>query len=157
MPSRSRSRRRGQSAVEFALSFIVFVVLLLGFGQIAFAIWVKTTLHAAVTEGVRYGITGQTVDSSTGHDASIRQAVIKRSVGLIKASQAADLIKLEFYDYNGNVATTPANAGGNTLVVRVANFPVPVLAALPVTRLSPMKVNVAAVGRLEPYPFPPPR
>ena len=148
-------RRRGQSMVEFALSFMLFLTIVLGFSQMAIAIWIKTSLHHAAGEGARYGITGQTA-GGLGHDASIRARVVEQSAGLIKPLLADSLVKLDYYDASG--VPTASNAGGNTLVVTVDEFPVPILGAMPVTLVpSGIKVTVNAVGRMEPIPTPPAR
>ena len=150
-----RNGRRGQSMVEFALTFLLFISMVLGFGQMGLALWIKTTLHHAVREGVRYAITGAT-KSGLGHDASIRQKVLLASAGLIAPAQADSLIHIDYYDQNG--AATAANDGGNTIVLSVKDFPIPWLVAAPLSPLGDgIEVSVSAVDRLENFRAPPAR
>jgi hypothetical protein len=141
--------------IEFALTFLLFISMVLGFGQIALTLWIKTTLHHAVREGARYAITGAT-KGGLGHDASIRQRVMVASAGLIKPAQADSLIQIQYYDQTG--AATAENAGGNTLVLSVRDFPIPWLVVAPLSPLgNGINVSVSAVDRLENFRTPPPR
>jgi Flp pilus assembly protein TadG len=150
-----RNSRQGQSMVEFALTFLLFISMVLGFGQIALTLWIKTTLHHAVREGARYAITGAT-KSGLGHDASIRQRVMVASGSLIDSAQAASMITIEYFDQNG--APSADNTGGNTIVLSVSNYPIPWLVAAPISPLgNGLTVSVSAVDRLENFRTPPPR
>ncbi|MBI1357199.1 MAG: hypothetical protein GC160_22900 [Acidobacteria bacterium] len=147
--------RNGQAMVEFALSFLLFLSVVLGFGQLGLGLWIKTTLHHAVREGARFAITGKTLDG-LGHDASIRSVVLDKSVGLIRPADADSLITIQYYDGAG--AATESNAGGNTLVLSVASYPIPWLVPLPLSAVGDgFNVTVSAVDRLEPFPTPPTR
>jgi hypothetical protein len=153
--SSGRDACKGQSMVEFALCFLLFLSVVLGFGQLALSLWIKTTLHHAVRAGARFAITGKTL-AGMGHDASIRSVVMEQSAGLLKPAVADSLIAIQYY--NGAGAPTMSNDGGNTLVLSVADYPVPWLVPLP---LSPVgdgfHLTVSAVDRLEPFPVPPAR
>lgn len=150
-----RGGRGGQSMVEFALTFLLFISMVLGFGQMGLTLWIKTTLHHAVREGVRYAITGAT-KGALGHDASIRQKVMIASAGLIQPAQADALIHIEYYDQSGVV--TAENDGGNTIVLSVRDYPIPWLVAAPISPLGDgISVSVNAVDRLENFRTPPAR
>jgi len=139
--------------IEFALSFILFISVVLGFGQLALSLWIKTTLHHSVREGTRYAITGQT-KTGQGHDASIRSVVVERSAGLINAADAESLISIAYYDNNGD--PTLLNQGGNTIVLSVADYPIPWLVPLPLSAVGDgLDISVSSVDRLEPFPYPP--
>ncbi len=147
--------RRGQAMIEFALCFVLFLSVVLGFGQLALGLWIKTTLHHAVREGARYAITGNTL-SGLGHDASIRSVVVQKSAGLIDAQAADSMIDIQYYDGDGNA--TANNDGGNALVLTVSNYPVPWLVPLPLSAVGDgFSLTVSAVDRLEPFPTPPTR
>lgn len=147
--------RRGQAMIEFALCFLLFIGTILGFGQIALAIWLKTTMHHAVREAARYAMTGQTI-SGLGQDASIRQVVSRNTAGILSQAQASTMVTIEFFDATG--APTASNAGGNTVVISVNNYPIPLLVPAPITYAGmPMTVSAQAVARLEPYTTPPAR
>ena len=152
---RTSTRRRGQSMVEFALSFLIFLSTVLGFGQIALALWIKTTLRHAAREGVRYAITGR-VEPGFGHDASIRQQVVAQAAGLISSAQADSLIHIDYYDQSGT--PTMANDGGNTIVLGIQDYAIPWLVAAPISPLgNGMNVSASAVDRLEAFAIPPAR
>lgn len=153
--SRERRGRRGQAMVEFALCFLLFMAVVFGFSQIAMAVWMKTTLHFAVREGVRFAITGRTLGTS-GHDASIKQVIRTRAGGVLTEQQATDLITIQYYDSSGGA--TAANAGGNTIVLAVNAYPVPMLTGSALSWVGgAITVSAKAVGRQEPYPNPPTR
>jgi len=141
--------------VEFALCFLLFMAVVFGFSQIAMAIWMKTTLHFAVREGVRFAMTGRVLGTS-GHDASIKQVIRARAGGVLSQAQADSLITIEYYNPAG--VATAINSGGNTVVLSVNNFPVPLLVGPGVSWTGgAMSVSAKAVGRQEPYPNPPVR
>lgn len=150
-----RRGRRGQTMVEFALCFLLFLGTVFGFAQVGMAIWIKTTLHHAVREAGRFAITGRTV-SGLGHDASIRQVVTRNAAGLIDPAQADSLITIEYFDRDGS--PTANNDGGNTLALAIADYPIPLLVPAPLSYAgSPMTVSVRTVDRLEPFRNPPAR
>jgi hypothetical protein len=141
--------------VEFALTFLLFISTLLGFGQMGLTLWIKTTLHHAVREGARYAITGAT-KTGLGHDDSIRERIIAASGGLIDTAQADTLVHIDYFDQSG--VATAENAGGNTLVLSIQDFPIPWLVAGPLQPLGDgIMVSVSTVERLENFRTPPPR
>ena len=145
--------------IEFALCFLLFVAVTFGFMQIALTVWMNTTLHFAVREGVRFAMTGRTFPGS-GHDASIKLVIKERSGGLLTAQQASELIGIDYYTPEGLDAGSGAgsNAGGNTVVLSVNDYPVPTLMSSVLTLAGgPLTVSARAVGRQEPYPYPPAR
>jgi Flp pilus assembly protein TadG len=153
--TRERNGRRGQAMIEFALCFLLFMAVVFGFIQIAMAIWMKSTLHFAVREGVRFAMTGRTLGSA-GHDASIKQVIRTRAGGVLSQAQADSLITIQYYDSTGTATT--ANSGGNTVVLAVNNYPVPLLIGPGVSWTGgAISVSAKAVGRQEPYPNPPAR
>jgi Flp pilus assembly protein TadG len=150
-----RHAQRGQAMIEFALCFLLFLGTVVSFGQMAMAVWIKTTLHHAVREGARYAITGQTMGGA-GQDSSIRQVVSRSTAGVLSVAQASSMVTIEFFDQSG--APTTSNAGGNTVVVSVRNYPVPMLVPAPVSYVkNALTVSAQAVARLEPYNNPPAR
>ncbi len=153
--SRGRSGRRGQAMIEFALCFLLFMAVVFGFSQIAMAVWMKSTLHFAVREGVRFAITGRTLGGA-GHDASIKQVIRTRAGGVLSETQADELISIQYYDPSG--AATTSNTGGNTIVLSVNNYPVPILTSSALSWTGgAISVSAKAMGRQEPYPNPPAR
>ena len=51
---RRRVRQRGVTMIEFALVFLVFIVLLVGLMEIGRAVWTYTTIAHATRRGARY-------------------------------------------------------------------------------------------------------
>lgn len=153
--SQGRSGRHGQAMIEFALCFLLFMAVIFGFSQIAMSVWMKSTLHFAVREGIRFAITGRTLGSD-GHDASIKEVIRRRAGGVLSEEQADDLITIQYYDPSG--VATAVNAGGNTIVLTVNNYPVPMLTGSALSWAGEaITVSAKAVGRQEPYPNPPAR
>lgn len=146
--------------IEFGLSFLLFMAVTFGFCQIAMTIWMKSTLHFAVREGVRFAMTGRVLPGSGGHDASIKQVIQRRAAGLLTQAQANELVSIAYFTPAGVDAGngTGSNAGGNTVVLTVNNFPVPTLSSSALSWVGgPIAVSARAVGRQEPYPNPPGR
>src|SRR5690606_23869731 len=105
---------------------------------------------------VRYAMTGRTLTPSTGHDASIKEVIRNRSGGILTEDQAADLITIQYYDPAG--VATSENTGGNTIVLTVNDYPVPMLTGSALSWVGGgITVTAKAVGRQEPYPNPPSR
>ena len=141
--------------IEFSLCFLLFLGTIVGFGQMAMAVWIKTTLHHAVREGARFAITGQTIGGA-GQDSSIQQVISRSTAGVLSTAQAASLVSIEFFDQAG--APTASNASGNTVVISVRNYPVPMLVPAPVSYVrNALTVSAQAVARLEPYTTAPAR
>jgi Flp pilus assembly protein TadG len=141
--------------IEFALCFLLFMAVVFGFSQLAMAVWMKSTLHFAVREGIRFAITGRVL-SGSGHDASIKEVIRRRAGGILTTQQATNLITIQYYNPLG--VATSSNAGGNTIVLTVNNFPVPMLTGQALSWVGkPITVSAKAVGRQEPYPNPPTR
>ncbi|MDA0207399.1 MAG: pilus assembly protein [Acidobacteria bacterium] len=155
LPTNRRRSQRGQAMIEFSLCFLLFLGTIVGFGQMAMAVWIKTTLHHAVREGARFAITGQTIGGA-GQDSSIQQVISRSTAGVLSTAQAASLVSIEFFDQAG--APTASNAGGNTVVISVRNYPVPMLVPAPVSYVrNALTVSAQAVARLEPYTTAPAR
>lgn len=139
--------------IEFALIFLLFLSIIIGFFNISFALWVKAMLDFSVRQGVRYAITGA-VMPGMGHSASIREKVRLSSAGLIDQATIDQTVVVTFYTPQGTVVND--NAGGNLVEVSITDYALPRLSsALLFTFPDPMTVSVSAAGRLEPYPVPP--
>jgi Flp pilus assembly protein TadG len=53
-PRVAADRRRGATLVEFALSFLLFVVMLVGLVEASRMVWAYTTLANAARRGARF-------------------------------------------------------------------------------------------------------
>lgn len=73
---------RGQTMVEFALVFPVFILVVLGVIDLGRAVWQYNTLSNAAREGARYGIVLKNPDGTTRTDAQIIDFVKDKAVGV---------------------------------------------------------------------------
>ena len=71
----------GQSLVEFSLSFIVFMMLVLGVVEVGRAVWSYNTLAEVAREGTRYAIVHGGKSSApsgpVGNDLAVKTAAAK--------------------------------------------------------------------------------
>lgn len=140
--------------VEFALVFILFLAMILGFLNLAYVQWVRMTLNAATREGVRFAVTGALVPGSTGHRDSIRKTVQANSFGLLDPTTLSTRVQVNFRNAQGQVVNS--NAGGNIVEVKVFEYALtPLSSALLFKLPDPVKITVVSAGRLEPYPVAP--
>ena len=56
LPRHVRKRERGTSAVEFALIMPIFLLVIIGVGELSRAIWIYGTVAHAAREGTRYAL-----------------------------------------------------------------------------------------------------
>lgn len=105
--------------MEAALILVPFCAMFFLLMDLAWGIFVKATLQAAVREGARYGMTGNTSGGS-GQLASIKGVVQNYSMGLLDGSQS-DRIAIQFYAPD-TLSETASNQGGNLVVVSVVNY-----------------------------------
>ena len=124
----------------FALAFMTM--------DAAWALFIKATLQHAVTEGVRYAVTGQ-VSPGNGQVASIKAVVVKQAMGLLSGSQAGTL-SVTFLNPT-TLATTSSNLGGNLVQVSVSNYSIAPLAPLLRSSTATL-VNVTSADRMEGSP-----
>jgi len=76
----------GQALVEFSLTIVIFMILVLGVVDVGRAVWNYNTLANATREGTRYAIVHGSASSApsgpAANDASVRAAVAKYASGL---------------------------------------------------------------------------
>jgi Flp pilus assembly protein TadG len=128
----------------FAFLFLLF--------STAWVIFARSTLQNAVREGVRFGVTGQTLGSSC-LGSSIQQVVYQYSFGFIPASMAAAEVQVTYYNPTtlAAISGTGATAGGNVLQVSVSGLSVNSFA--PVWHsASPINLSASASDVLESPP-----
>ncbi len=154
-PRKSRSER-GSELVEFALVLLpLFALVFLSFDT-AWVIFIRAALQEAVREGVRFGITGQSM-SGACLDASIQQVVKTYSFGFVKSPGQVSIAYYSPFNPGTNLAGTPgATAGGNILQVSING--VSVRSVAPLWRsATPLNLSATAVDVMETSPsnFPP--
>ena len=74
---RDKRRNRGQAIIEFALCFLLFISLIFATFNVCYWILAKAAVRHGVREGVRFAITGQTLNGSQGTPLG-QDEVIKR-------------------------------------------------------------------------------
>jgi Flp pilus assembly protein TadG len=143
-----RRSESGSQLVEVGLGVTAFCALIFLVVDTGWGLFVKATLQHAVSEGVRYGITGQT-SGQRGQSASIRAVVQANAMGLLDGAQSSTIYVRFFRP--GNLAETTSNAGGNVLEVSVENYQFTPLA--PLLRASaPVSITARATDIIQPSP-----
>ena len=157
---RSRqTRQRGNAMLEGALALPPLLMLLFATIDFSIAILVKNTVQASVREGVRYAVTGQTVNG-LGQDESIRTVVENNSLGFLNSSNGDSLISITYYNPNSLqvVNGVGSNAPGNIVQVQVTGLSW--IWMVPYARSStPLRISATSSDIVEPNStgIPPPR
>lgn len=147
------SRKSGNAMIETALVITPVLALLFGIIDFSMAIFVRSTLQAAVREGVRYAVTYQTIGGSC-QDASIKAVVQNYAMGLASSTSNGNLIHTRYYaptNLTTEVTGSGSNAPGNVVQVSVENYQWSWIAPL----LRPggtINVSVYAADRMEGLP-----
>lgn len=76
----------GQTLVEFAISSLLFLLLLFSVIEFSYIFFVKMTLQNAVRQAGRYAITGQTMAGQASRYNSIVKTAVDYSMGLVSSS-----------------------------------------------------------------------
>jgi Flp pilus assembly protein TadG len=98
---RNVESRRGQSLVEFALIFPIFILVLVGLFDLGRAVFAYNTISNASRESVRVAIVNQT--TSAVQNEALKQAV---SLGLVPAD-----VTISYLDADGSGALCPSPYG----------------------------------------------
>ncbi|PWU03956.1 MAG: hypothetical protein C5B51_17850 [Terriglobia bacterium] len=120
-------RRRGSVLVEGVLTTLPLLAFLFGALDLAFAIFIKSTLQFAARQGVRYAVTSQTM-AGMGQDDSIKTTVKDYSLGFLDAlspnHDGMTQVAIDYYDpvTLAKVTGAGSNVGGNIVVVSVSGL-----------------------------------
>ena len=104
--------RDGATAVEMALVAPFFFALMIGTMEVAVVMFTNVAIEAAVRDGARYGVTGNT-SGSTSREDRLREIISERTLGLVQPTSeditmkvypsfAAAGIEEPYEDVNGN-------------------------------------------------------
>ncbi len=108
--------RRGAQMVEFALTFMIFLMLVLGVFEGARLVWTYTTLSHAARQGSLLAIVhGER--NPLSDDSAITAAVRAQAIGL------------PANDVTVNTVWADANKGGGSIVTVTASYPITFVAA----------------------------
>ena len=159
-PLRYRKKReRGSTLIEFALTILPLLALLMLTLDVAWVIFAWASLHEAVRAGVRQAITGQIPAGYNGQDAYIQAVVQQHSFGFVNADNVASVVKIYYYSPTTmtDITSQPnSNAGGN--VVKIAIQGIAINPMAPLWRSSsPLTLSASSSDVMEPTPNGPPQ
>ena len=132
--TRSRRGQRGAELLEFSLTFLPFVLL-----DVAWAVFVKTTLEYAVRAGLREGITitgTQATAAGSNLTTMVKSIVQARSLGILRGTSGLSKIKVRYFRPPGEGSTAAAadvsgesdgNSPLNIMRVSVEGYTLPAL------------------------------
>jgi Flp pilus assembly protein TadG len=110
-PLSPRNRRRaGAALLEFSLTILPTLGLILAFVDFGLLLFRWATLQNAVREGCRYAITFQTANGQ-GQDASIEAVVQQYAMGMVAPTDNPQDIFVKYYAPSN--MTTAITSGGN--------------------------------------------
>jgi Flp pilus assembly protein TadG len=109
--------------LEGALALPPLFMILFATIDFSMALLMKNTVQAAVREGVRYAVTGQTM-AGLGQDDSIKAVVQNNSLGFLAGTTGASKIGITYFDPTSfaSVSGTGSNAAGNIVQVQVSGL-----------------------------------
>ena len=141
-------RRRGSTVVESALILLPLFGFVCATIDSSIVIVMKNTVRQAAREGVRYGITAQTLPGMC-QDDSIKSVVQDKAAGFLAGASGASRIQVQYYDPQ---TFAPAqNRPGNIVEVSIVNLPwswiVPIWKAP-----GEIQINAAVTGIMEAAP-----
>jgi Flp pilus assembly protein TadG len=148
-----KASRKGSATVEFALVFVPLIAFVFLMLNTAWVIFARATLQHAAREGVRYGVTGQTLSSSQCLGASIQQVVQQNAFGFIPSGQQGSMVSVTYYSPATLAVQTgsAATAGGNVVQVSISGLNVATFT--PIWRsASPISLYASASDVLESPP-----
>jgi Flp pilus assembly protein TadG len=111
---RMQGMRRGSTMVEFALFFILFMMLSLGLMEFGLAVWTYSTMSHAARAGARYALVHGASNPITDGDPTVAQIVTRNAIGL----DPATIIISTTYD-TGDPLVPATNEKGHVVQVRV--------------------------------------
>jgi Flp pilus assembly protein TadG len=114
---RSVKSEKGSQIVEFGLIIVPLLAFILLIVDIAWVLFAQSTLQHAVSEGVRYAVTSQTM-AGMGQDASIDTVIVNNAFGFVTASTVSN-IAINYFNPSTLTATT-SNAGGNVVQIVIS-------------------------------------
>jgi Flp pilus assembly protein TadG len=147
--SRKKSRQRGQTVIEVGLTVVLLFGLIFLVLDLSMLLFIRSTLQQAVRSGVRAGVTGRLVQSTTYLNDSITKAVQREALGFLNGSTGACRIRINYFDPNTGTASTGTQ--GDILMVSVNNFNYTPLGAV-LKRSDPLAISVSSSDIVERCP-----
>lgn len=137
--SRRRRRQKGADLMEFTLAFLPFLAMTFLLLDVAWGVFVKSTLQYAVRAGVRSGITitgTQATAANSNLTAMVKSIVQQKSLGILNGSNGLSKIKVRYYQPPSEGSTAAAvdvsgqsdgNAYPNIMQVSIEGYVLPAL------------------------------
>ena len=145
----NRPRQRGSETIEGALVTLIMFGLIFLIFDMAFSLYIKSTLQEAARDGVRFAITSQTLAGDAYLNDSIVKTVQASALGLLSGPNDACKVSVSYYDPYGGAS---ANASGGYVVqVSISGVQYTPLAAI-FKSSAPVTVNVQASDVMEACP-----
>jgi Flp pilus assembly protein TadG len=125
---RSKGRwMKGSSAVEFALTLPIFIILVIGIIEFGWYFFVQHTLQYATREGMRLALVGRTINNPSGTPMSREDSIIttiRNNATLAVKPASVSVFIYEVFPAAGYVdptgwANLSPNAGGSGEYMRV--------------------------------------
>jgi Flp pilus assembly protein TadG len=116
----------GSEVIEFVFVLLPMLAILFLIIDISWMLFAKVCLQEAAREGVRYGVTGRTMNGK-GLIASVQTVVQQNSLGFVSPSAASSVVQVQFFSQNDlstPVTGVSSTAGGNVIQVTVQNVSV---------------------------------
>src|SRR5262249_2371279 len=145
--SNRRKGCRGAEVLEVALIIVPLFGLIFLTLDLAMAVFLRSTFHPPVREGVRYGITGAN-DTGPCQDDSIKAVVKRSSLGFLNTTANSQKIHVRFTSPVSGAQSD--NAPGNIIQVSVEGYQFAPLA--PFQRPGNLYMWARAYDVMEPYP-----
>ena len=156
--SRLFRSRDGATAVEMALVWPMFFAFMIGTMEVAVVMFTNVAIEAAVRDGARYGVTGNTPEGAT-REERLREIIAERTLGLVLPTSeditmkvypsfAAAGIDEPYEDLNGNGkwdagepytdensngardGGTPGMGGSGEVVMYTISYQLPIIAPI---------------------------
>ncbi len=148
-------RERGSALIEFTLVLLPTLAFLLMLMDLAWILFGWASVQEGVREGVRYGVTGQTLPATCLGD-SIRSVVTRYSFGFITTANAGTQVTVTYLDPTTLQPVTGSNAtaGGNVLQVTASGVSVGTFGAI-LRQFTPIHLSATSLDVMENSPIPP--
>jgi Flp pilus assembly protein TadG len=144
-----RRGHRGSQTIEGALITLIMFGLIFLIFDMAFSLYIKSTLQEAARDGVRFAITGQMLPGDSYLNDSIVKTVQSSALGLLSGPNDACKVSVNYYDPYGGASTSAT--GGYVVQVSVTGVQYTPLAAI-LKDSAPVMVNVQASDVMEACP-----
>jgi Flp pilus assembly protein TadG len=123
MCKRNGRRKQGAALVEFSLSFLLFLTLVIGLMELGRMVWAYTTIDHATRQAARYAMAHGSLNAATPEQ--IRKVLLSNAVGLdpknilVKTTWSAAYERGNFVQVQGQYRFAPVTS---RLILRQNSF-----------------------------------